>query len=60
MFTKITLKMGQIVGRQTDGQLKDCLTASFFNIFIQSVRGPEPKNAYANACVSWFTFALSI
>jgi hypothetical protein len=50
----------EIDKRQTDGQLKDWLTVSFFNIFIQSVCGPEPKNVDAKVCVSWLTFALNI
>jgi len=54
--------MGEIKidNKQTDRQLKDCLTASFFNTFIQAVCGPEPKNVDAKPCVPWFTFALNI
>jgi hypothetical protein len=53
-FTKSTLKIGEIKfdKRQTDGHLKDCLTAEFFNTFIQSVCGLERKNVDAKpACL---------
>jgi hypothetical protein len=58
-FTKkTTLKIGEIKfdkrqrDRQTDGHLKDCLTAAFFNTFIQSACGLEHKNLDAKpACL---------